>query len=238
MEVYEEEWNSTIEEYFYNLREECVIHSKLNTEAGYIFKKSKTRWGLPSVLLPVIMAPFSLMVGWASNDSCDKITASDYINSIGYLIVGIVSGVYEYFNFGEKTSKHFSVSLLYDMIISDINLEMTKGLKFRTQADVFMVRITMAMASANNEEPVIPQKILKKYSEHKSQIKKKRAQITRDISKISKSLSNTPEKNPVLMNHMTIIKEDFDESKSNDTVDKSINYVRNVNDDINICVEE
>ena len=183
--VYEEPWNDNIEKYFYNLREECVLHSQLNNDAGYHFKRKKNNWGLPSVLIPVIMAPISLMVGWSTNNTCSNITASDYINSIGYLAAGIVSGVYSYFNFGERTAKHFSVALLYDMIISEINMEMTKGVKFRVQADVFMVRITMLIASATNEEPTIPSFILAKYTENNEQITRDRLKITKEISKHS-----------------------------------------------------
>ena len=78
--------------------------------------------------------------------------------------MGVCSGVFTFFDYSKRVTEHFNVSLMFDTIVSEIEMEMTKARPFRSQADVFLTRIQMRMGDALRQEPVIPGKILKKYS--------------------------------------------------------------------------
>ena len=181
--THEETWNTTIEEYLSQVRQSCKEHSKLNNDSGYHFKRLKVRYGLPAVMIPVIMSPISLMVGWATEDSCDKITAADYLNTMGFLLAATFSGISQYFDYGERTRDHFNVSLLFDGVISDIELELTKARIFRIQADVFLCKISQRVAEALRIEPIIPGTVLQKNNTTTLEIKEREA----DLSAVSQT---------------------------------------------------
>ena len=177
---YEEPWNDVIEDYLHKAKLSCQQHALLNNDAGYYYKRNKVRWGLPVVLIPVIMSPVSLMIGWAYKDSESVITPADYVNSIGYLISGLVSGVYTFFDYGQIVNDHFNVSLLFDNIIADIELELTKGREYRVQADLYLTRISHKIAEALRLEPAIPDSVLKKNNTTEAAVRK-RTKIMYDI---------------------------------------------------------
>lgn len=190
---YEEPWSENIELYFQGLLEDARKHSKMNSEAGYHCRKKRIIWGLPGILIPVVMSPIVVMVGMATNDDCSKITASDYLSSLSLLMSGIFVGVSNYFNYGEKTSKHFAVSLLYDMITSEVTLELAKKRNFRVPADVFMVKVNQMLSSAAREEPVIPLEVLRKNNTSTEEIIKKRTKLTEEFSQLSTPKSRSEE---------------------------------------------
>lgn len=160
--THEESWNTTIEDYLSNVRQSCKEHSRLNNDSGYHFKRLKTRFGLPTVLIPIIMSPLSLMVGWMTEDTCQTITAADYLSTLGFLAAGVTSAMCQFYDYGDRSKDHFNVSLLFDTILSDIDLELTKARSYRTQADVFLTKISQKMSEALHLEPVIPSAVLKK----------------------------------------------------------------------------
>jgi hypothetical protein len=149
----EEKWSIRNERYMHAMIALCRNKSSQHENAGYTFKKKNTYWGLPLVILPVIMSPVSLMV-----DSDKEV--SKYINAVAFMITGIVGGVYSFFKFGEQMSNHFNFSARYADIVSDIELELVKGRDFRTQLDVFYTRIHMLVDNLSATEPVIPKGIL------------------------------------------------------------------------------
>ena len=152
--VYEEPWNEHIERYLNDTMERAQKHVTLNEQAGYEFRRRRVRWGLPGVIIPIVLSPITAMVG---------ADASQYLASVSLLLTGVFTGVSSFFNFEKRAGEHFMVALLYSIIVDDIKMELTKMRQFRMQADVFMVKINMLMNSAALQEPVIPQKILDLY---------------------------------------------------------------------------
>jgi hypothetical protein len=203
--VYEEPWNDKIEMYFKNLQTIASFHSKLNNEAGYVCRQKRINWGLPGVLIPVVMSPLVVMVGMFYSDHCAVITPSDYVASISLLFTGLFSGVSGFFNYGERTGKHFNVALLYDMIVDDVSLELTKGRQYRMQADVFMTKINMLMSSAARQEPIIPPNVLRSNETTKSDICKLHSDLSDEMLSIS---TPSPPVHTDIMNG-SVVKNDF-----------------------------
>jgi hypothetical protein len=154
----EEEWGDKNERYLNYLAQICSDNADKHERAGYVFKAKNTTWGLPMVLIPIIMSPISLMI---NNEK-----ASMYINAIAFLATGVVTGVYSFFKFGEKMSNHFNFSGKYEDVVSDIELEMSRGREFRTPLDVFFTKIHMRTDNLAGSAPILPKGIAldKKYT--------------------------------------------------------------------------
>ena len=154
----EEKWSSLNELYMRNMIKLCKVKSSQHEQAGYSFKQKNTIWGLPIVLVPVIMSPVSLLLE-------SSVPTAKYVNAGAFLVTGLISGVYSFFKFGEKMTNHFNFSARYTDVASDVELELVKGREFRTQLDVFATRIHMIVDNLSNTEPVLPKGIAedKKY---------------------------------------------------------------------------
>ena len=148
----EEEWNDANEQFVHSLSLACSTKSDQHQQAGYSFKTKNNNWGLPMVLIPVIMSPMSLVI--------QSDIASTYVNAAAFLATGIVSGVYSFFKYGEKTADHFNYSGRYADIVSDIELELKRGREFRVSLDVFLTKIHMRMDNLAITEPVLPKNII------------------------------------------------------------------------------
>jgi len=189
-----EPWDDMIEQYMQKTLEICVMNSRLHMDTGYHFKRKRVMWGLPAVLVPIIMSPISLMIGWASEAQPDSITAADYVNACGFLVSGVITGVYNFFDYSTKMAKHFHQAGIYDLIKSDVESEMVKHRQFRIKADVFLTRIKMLMDNAAQTDPVIPQKILERNELSKQLVREKKSELIRiEISPGNSRASNEAE---------------------------------------------
>jgi hypothetical protein len=152
----EEPWTDKNEEYIRGLVHTCKTKIIHHDKAGYYFKKKYSHWGLPATLLPVIMAPISVLIeGYPE--------VGKFVNASAFIATSIIIGVSSFYRFGEQMANHFNTSKRYADISSDIELELIKGRKFRTQIDVFLTRTHMILASLSNTAPVIPQFIIDEY---------------------------------------------------------------------------
>ena len=150
----EEPWHSSLEKYVKNIRDIARLHSNLHEQSGYYFKQRNNWFGLPSVLIPLIMAPISLLVESAN------VSAIPFVNAGGFMLTGIFTGVYSFFKYGEQMERHFSFASRYSDIVTDIESELIRERKHRTPADVMIVKIKMALANLNTTAPVIPPRIV------------------------------------------------------------------------------
>jgi hypothetical protein len=148
-DVVEEKWSTLNEAYMRYMSDVCKTKAAQHEKAGYLFKDKNTFWGLPMVLVPIMMSPISILIDEESK-------ASKYVNALAFLLTGVIGGVYSFFKYGEKMSNHFNFSARYADVASDIEMELIKGREFRTQLDVFSTRIHMLVDNLANTESVIP----------------------------------------------------------------------------------
>jgi hypothetical protein len=150
----EEPWHSSLENYLKHMRDVADTHSSLHEQAGYHFKKRNNWFGLPSVLIPLIMAPVSLMLESVGTP------AIQYVNAGGFMLTGVFTGVYSFFKYGEKMERHFAFSARYADILTDIESELIKERRHRIPADVMIVKVKMSVDNLKKTAPVIPQGLL------------------------------------------------------------------------------
>lgn len=153
-------WSNDIEGLMNDWKNMCKLKSDLHSKAGYIYKRKHTHWGLPSMLIPISMAPISVMIGY--NSCSSDLNWQTIFNSAAFLISGIFSGVSSFFKFETKKEQFFNFSARYCDIITDIEAELIKDQKYRVPADVFIIRIKMLVDNLSITEPDIPSYLLKK----------------------------------------------------------------------------
>ena len=149
----EEQWGKQNELYMNMMITVCKNRAAQHEQAGYYFKGKNTNWGLPLVLVPVIMSPISVLI-----DGFDDV--SKYINAVAFMTTGVLGGVVSFFKYGEKMSNHFNFSTRYSDIVTDIESELVKGRNYRMQLDVFSTRIKMMVDNLANTEPTLPKHII------------------------------------------------------------------------------
>ena len=119
-------WNNQIEELMLEWKNICKIKADQHSKSGYEYKKKNTHWGLPSVLLPISMAPISIMIGY---DTCsDGLNWQTVFNSSLFLLSGICSGVYSFYRYGEKMEQFFNFSARYYDIVTEIEAELINNI--------------------------------------------------------------------------------------------------------------
>lgn len=151
----EEPWDSALEQYMINQRDKAEFSSVMHTEAGYYYKVKKNTWGPPTIIIPAVMAVISPLVASYKNEQ-----ANIWVNSIAYIIIAIVAGIYSWFKYAEKTEQHFNFGSYYNNIFTDIDLELNKRRPSRIQADLFMQKICIRMDNLTKTEPVIPKIVI------------------------------------------------------------------------------
>ena len=152
--IQEEPWNEALEQYMRRFIQTAKNRSQQHESAGYHFTVLNTRWGLPLVLIPVVMSPISLILGHVSPQS-------EYINAGAFMVSGIIAGVYTFFRYGERLERHFGFAGRYGDVVTDIEEILVKGRAFRGPADVFSTKIKMIMDNLALTEPILPLFILK-----------------------------------------------------------------------------
>jgi hypothetical protein len=151
-------WTEEIENLIKQWKTSCLVKSKQHEKAGYIFKKKSVQWGLPPVLIPIIMSPVSAMIGY---DNCGETAQwKNIVTSSAFLISGLFAGVSSFFRYSEKTEKFFNYATRYADIATEIDSELIKSKEYRVPADVFLTRVKMLIDNVSKSEPTLPESVL------------------------------------------------------------------------------
>ncbi len=138
----EMKWTDNIEDKLEEWSSYCNITSQKHTKASKIKKAIFYILSLPSILVPLIMSFTNQFYG-------DEHIYSKYINSFGYLIVGTLTGVNTFLNYGGKYIEHEVASCRYNEITIEIESILIKKKKYRTAADVVIEHIKSKIECLN-----------------------------------------------------------------------------------------
>jgi hypothetical protein len=146
-------WNDKIESYIRSIRNSAKENELKHEEAGFHFKKRKTWFGLPTTIVPLVMAPVTLVLGSGHPYALP-------ISACALLVSGLSSGINDFFSYSEQTSNNFNSNANWAMLVSEIDCELTKERKFRQSADVFMARSQMKFDALTIKAPVVPKSVI------------------------------------------------------------------------------
>lgn len=149
----EEGWHKEIEHQIIKWRKHSIKMKDLHNDAGYYYKTRKVRYGLIPIVIPLAMSPLSVLImsAWVWGT---------YFNAMMLALIGIMSGLVQFFSPGELMQLHFSFSARYSDVVSDIDAELVRYRQFRTAADVFTLKIKMMVDNLAFQEPVIPRELI------------------------------------------------------------------------------
>jgi hypothetical protein len=154
-------WTHEIDTYMKDLRNDSEKKQNDHAEAGHHFRRLEIKWALPSILSPAVCAPLILLVANATNDSCAKVTLTDYVATVGFAVTAFFTTIHNYFRYGNRTALHNMYSAKYSDIVTDIDSEIIKKRRFRAPADVFMATMKMKYDNLVFGEPIVPKFIEK-----------------------------------------------------------------------------
>jgi len=119
------------------LLREYLDHSRVQSAKHY--KKAKKLklyhrvFGLPSMLIPLIYSPIAAF--FKGEDGIDVATVCVLVTT------AIFSGTTQFFNFSEKSQKHFEFEAKYADLITTINGELLKQRNYRIPASRFIAKV-------------------------------------------------------------------------------------------------
>lgn len=132
------------------LREWCQAServAKAHDRKGRRSKFLHALWCLPTVVIPVAIAPLTALIKSSSQ--------LENVEMAALCFSGVCGAVSTFYNFGGTAEKHFSYSAKYSDLVTDIKYQLSKPRQFRSPCDVVTLRINMLFDSINNNAPVI-----------------------------------------------------------------------------------
>lgn len=141
-------WSTKLEALFTHWACECKDNAK---EHNRIAKQKKCFYrllGIPAIIIPLCMASF----GQIYSDSHDY---TIYVNSIGYLLTGTLTGINTFINFAAQYEKHYYSEIRYIELYTDIQSILIKSKKDREAADICLERIKLKFDHINEYAPDI-----------------------------------------------------------------------------------
>ena len=141
----EEPWGVSQEELIKRWRESSNSLATAHDNSARICKKKNLLYGLPSLMIPMMMAPLSAALK-------DREYIS-YIEMVAFTTTAVTSAMAQFFDYSGKTQKHFSFSARYADLVTDIDHELSKPSQFRQQVDTFSLKIKMMYDGLNRSAP-------------------------------------------------------------------------------------
>lgn len=135
-------WETRGEKILLNWYEDCKKRSKAHDLKGKRYKNHYAVFGIPSILIPIILGGVSSIV------PCNSI-----IYSLGMMTSGLFSGTNLFFNFGKQTACHQQFSAKYFELSTEIESELSKPKRFRVACDVYIERIKNKYNSLCTQAP-------------------------------------------------------------------------------------
>jgi len=141
-------WTSKIEQIFNHWALECKELGKLHNSYGRKHKCLYHMFGIPSVVIPVVMASVNQILG-------DDNDVSIILNSIGYLLTGTFTGITTFLNFSSKSEKHYYTEIRYNELYTDIQSLLIKPKRNRIAADIALEQYKLRFEHINEYAPDI-----------------------------------------------------------------------------------
>jgi len=141
-------WTTKIEKIFLHWSLECKESAKKHNQYAKRTRCYYYLFGIPSVIIPVVMASVNQVLG-------DKHETSIIINSVGYLLTGTFTGISTFLNFSSKYEKHFYTEIRYNELYTDIQSLLIKPKRNRIAADVAIEQFKLRFEHINEYAPDI-----------------------------------------------------------------------------------
>ena len=136
-------WTEKPEKQLSSWKKEIDLKSKHHNKIGKKNKKLYTATGIPSIVIPLVIAGLNGIVDIL------PITIS-----ILMICSSVISTIASFMNFGKKSQVHFDYDSKYNELSLIIELELCKKKIDRIACDVFLERIFQKYNALNSSAPV------------------------------------------------------------------------------------
>lgn len=143
--VGEEEWSTAAEKLISDWAVDCDARAKTHNE-----KKKMNGWlhavfGLPSILLPVVMAAMTPII--------DESPHAVAVQVGGLVCIGALGTINTFFNFKSESSRHAEFASRFSELHSDVKYQLYKSREFRVPSDEFIARVQTKFDSLVERAP-------------------------------------------------------------------------------------
>jgi hypothetical protein len=149
-------WTDKIKRYTERIQGDAERKMLEHSRAGHYYRSREVRWVIPSMLVPVCFSPLVLISKYAYGDTCEMVTASDYVAAGGLLLSSFLTVVCGFFKYGERSALHHTYAAKYSDVVTDIAAEVIKKKQFRVNADLFVATMRIKYDNLVFGEPVVP----------------------------------------------------------------------------------
>ena len=125
-------------------RKDCKDRSNKHEVKG---KKNKIKFalfGIPSIMIPVILGGVSSIV------PCHSL-----VYTLGMMMTGLFGGIGMFFNFGKKEQSHFEYMNRFFELANEIDTELSKPKRHRIACDVYMEKIKQEYGKYCSQSPTL-----------------------------------------------------------------------------------
>lgn len=150
---YEEPWTAENEGLLRQRLAAARSAAAMHNEAGYRNKDLHVRYGLPCILLPIMMSPISAIFDE------DSYGFMQYVNPIMFMVSGVIVALNQFLNPKAKMKDHFIYAGRYADIATNIETLLATGAQYRPTADTYNLTVQMQLDHLNAGAPTIPNDI-------------------------------------------------------------------------------
>lgn len=136
-------WDKASEDHIQCIRTKCDLCARQCMDAALFHRRMHGRLAIPAVVVPILSAPLSQL------ESCDMTDWVKHVNTSIFVLLSLLSAVHTYFDFSRKSEKYMHSSHKYSELVGDIDLELSKPVRFRNNVHTVTVRYKQALASLN-----------------------------------------------------------------------------------------
>jgi hypothetical protein len=148
-------------ELLWEQREEILLHkwkNEMHSNAvqhrisGRFYKRLYVIFGLPSVLIPIIIGSLS-----------EPLKEFSTTKSLLMILCGLLTGITTFFNLGKRYTDHGHYEHMYTELARSIESELSRPKAFRQPCDVYLEKIRLRFGNLNNQAPWFSEAREKKY---------------------------------------------------------------------------
>lgn len=144
-------WDSQVENFIESFLQETEKGRDLHHKHAARCIKKRHIFGLPPVIITLIMAPLSQAM-----DPCEEGEHwLKYVITCAFVIAGMFSAIGQHFNYGKKSEKHLITEAKYEDLYTDIKEILAKRENNRGEAATVMRTIRMRYDQIGDQAPYI-----------------------------------------------------------------------------------
>lgn len=138
--VEDREWDEASEAYLRSMRVICARNTQRCRDSALWARKMHTRLALPTVIIPIVMTPFSQL------DECETKWAK-HVATVIFILLSLLNGLNTYFDFSKRSERCMSSSHKYAEIMGDLDYELSKPTAHRGNVNVVTTRLRHSVSA-------------------------------------------------------------------------------------------